>query len=267
MVSCSMNPLQKHPAWLLVLLLCLAPVAATAQSRDANAQALKDIRETSDAICREVPLQGSSASVELSGQAKAELLTLVKKLGAAGISGAAKYSSSEYANVLQKDLSPLLQQAQQCRLRVFEKLSDLLLTPVKPPPFKPVKGAALGDLEFTLHSVQRAGGDVVAHFTIANSGQNSVELTLFGKGSRYGYGGSTLVAAGREYQAQSVNISGRESTEFIGRKYDPSAPITGSVRFNNIPSDVQAVDLLRIAFSTANLRPRGAFEYRAFSLE
>ena len=94
-------------------------------------QALDVIADFADRICdpAKVPLVGSSSSLELSGKAKAELSELVKKVANVGVEGAAKYQSSKYANVLQKDLVAVLRENKDCRLKVFEKLQSRLLAP------------------------------------------------------------------------------------------------------------------------------------------
>jgi hypothetical protein len=56
-----------------------------------------------------------------------------------GIEGAGKYASSEYKNVLQKDLATLIQSNTNCRLDVFKLLQEKMIGPVKAgaPAYKP----------------------------------------------------------------------------------------------------------------------------------
>ncbi len=91
-------------------------------------QALKDIQEFADGICTRVPLVGTTTKVELSGQAKAELTGIVKKLANLGMSGAANYKNEESQNVLQADLADTIKHSDDCRQRIAEKLIDKLIT-------------------------------------------------------------------------------------------------------------------------------------------
>ena len=70
---------------------------------------------------------GTSSSLALSGEAKAELTGVVKKLADLGIEGAAKYNSADYSGPLQSDLTELLRTSANCKLEVFNELKDKLI--------------------------------------------------------------------------------------------------------------------------------------------
>lgn len=119
-------------------LLALA-ILATFSSSAANAYALqteKEILETISAfaerICHEVPLEGSSSSVELSGSANVELARLLKKLSGLGIQGAAKYQESQHKGLLQKDLRAAMRDSNDCKLNVANSLMGKLLSASAP---------------------------------------------------------------------------------------------------------------------------------------
>jgi hypothetical protein len=97
-------------------------------------KALKVIEDFAERLCDTVPLSGSANNYELSGNAKAELNTVIKQLVNLGVEGAAKYQSSEWQGVLQQDLAGQLSQSRDCKLRVFENLSNKLLSKVNDAP-------------------------------------------------------------------------------------------------------------------------------------
>lgn len=102
---------------------------------DSNEQALKVLLSFAKELCIGVDRKGTSESIDLSGDANAKLKSALSKLVDLGIAGAAKYQSSEYEGVLQKDLSMLVGNEQDCRLEVFRDLKDKLLrndTPATP---------------------------------------------------------------------------------------------------------------------------------------
>ena len=97
---------------------------AFAQSVDKSVEALKVIGDFADRLCQTVPLDTRSENLQLSGNAKAELEGIIKKLANLGISGAAKYESSSSQNVLQKDLAEVLKESRDCRLEIRHDLKS-----------------------------------------------------------------------------------------------------------------------------------------------
>ncbi|MEI7995597.1 MAG: hypothetical protein WCH01_11920 [Methylococcaceae bacterium] len=95
---------------------------------DTQKQALDIVADFADKFCKQVPLEGSTGNVELSGNAKAELNGLLKNLANLGIEGATKYQTSEYQGLLQKDLVEGLKSSTNCRLQVWDGLKNKLIT-------------------------------------------------------------------------------------------------------------------------------------------
>ena len=122
-------------------------------------------------------------------------------------------------------------------------------------------------MTFNIDNVTREGSDVLVQFHVSNETQNDVRLTIFGHGSRYGYGGSMLIANGTEYSAQNIRISGEQRDELIEKRILAGAPLSGIIRFNNIPTSVKTIDVLSIAYSEANLRPSGFVRMHSVALE
>ena len=91
-------------------------------------QGLDIIAEFADKFCKEVPLVGKGNNIELSGKGKAELEGIISKLANLGIAGAAKYQSTEYQGLLQKDLLEGFKSGTNCRLQIWGDLKDSLLT-------------------------------------------------------------------------------------------------------------------------------------------
>lgn len=105
-------------------LVCLTamPVSVLAQGPQSTDQALNLIADFAERICASVPLSGGSMNVELTGSAKAELADVVNKISDLGIDGAAVFKSERYQNVLQRDLTSALKNAQECKLQIWNDL-------------------------------------------------------------------------------------------------------------------------------------------------
>lgn len=88
----------------------------------AKQEALNIIADAADRICGEISSTGGGRKIEISGNAKAELNGLIKKMVDLGIEGAAKYEKSEYQNVLREDLAETLKTSTNCKLDVFREL-------------------------------------------------------------------------------------------------------------------------------------------------
>lgn len=74
---------------------------------DKQKEALNLIVTTAKELCDNVPLSGGTEGVQLTGEAKAKVSGIVKKLADLGLEGAVKYESNEYEGVLQKILLQL----------------------------------------------------------------------------------------------------------------------------------------------------------------
>ena len=120
---------------LAAVILVFSGYVADAQPLDDQAKALKLITDTADRICNVVAAAGSSKSLEVQGQLKAELNGLASRLADVGISGAGKLNEEQYQNVLRQDLAGTLRDNAACKLKVFETLSSKMLSaaPAKEP--------------------------------------------------------------------------------------------------------------------------------------
>lgn len=98
------------------------------ENLNANKQALDMIADFADNFCKEVPLKGTSHSLELSGKAKADLNNLIGKIADLGIEGAGKYQQSKYLGLLQKDLVDGYKSNTNCRLHIWDDLKSKLIT-------------------------------------------------------------------------------------------------------------------------------------------
>jgi len=117
-----------------VLLLLALPTAFTetiyAQGTlESQTKALNVIEAFANKLCASdsVRPSGITQKVELSGNAKAELAGVIKKIIDLGIKTAAKYQGSSYEGVLQADLAKLLTDRTNCKLQVFNSLKDKLI--------------------------------------------------------------------------------------------------------------------------------------------
>jgi hypothetical protein len=131
---------------LAIFTLALGSSSALGQSNETLAMqrtALKDITDAAERICNSIPLSGTSQSAELSGQAKAEVTGVIKKVADLGVQGAGKYQTSEFSNVLQRDLAQAIQTNANCKQTVFSVLVDRMIparsstSPSGPPTVQP----------------------------------------------------------------------------------------------------------------------------------
>ncbi len=89
--------------------------------------ALEVIKKAANDICYTVPQEGSRSDVQLSGDARAELDTVIAKVVDLGIKGAGQYKSEEYRGVLQEELATAMKTSSDCKLNVFNKLVNKML--------------------------------------------------------------------------------------------------------------------------------------------
>ena len=95
---------------------------------DAHAQiekqreALKLISDFAGEICNQIPIEGHSNNLELSGEAKTELRGLLKKVANLGVNGKGKYTEEEYLGVLQSELARSITKNADCKFKIFESL-------------------------------------------------------------------------------------------------------------------------------------------------
>ena len=112
----------------LALLLVLSSYSVYAESPALDKDILITIGDFAERMCPTIPLEGSSSSTELSGNTKAELKGLIKKMADLGIQGAVKYQESHYQGVLQKDLYAATRDSTNCKMNVSTMMLGKLLS-------------------------------------------------------------------------------------------------------------------------------------------
>jgi hypothetical protein len=117
---------------IIFLIIALSFKLAHAESLDGIERALDLISKSAGDICKNAPMSGSTNNLEISVGARAEVSKLIKKLVDIGVSGATKYQNNEYYGILQKDLAGSINDSNNCRLKVFNSLKDLLLSQAIP---------------------------------------------------------------------------------------------------------------------------------------
>ncbi len=110
----------------IIFLLFLAIISKIAYSNELEKQkeALNIIADFSDRLCSNIPLSGSREAIELTGEAKAELDELLKKIASLGIQGAAQYQKNQWNGVIHQDLAEILATNMDCKLKVLDVLKD-----------------------------------------------------------------------------------------------------------------------------------------------
>jgi hypothetical protein len=98
-----------------------------AQSLEAQAKALDLITKTADNICSIVTQAGSSQSLKVQGDVKAQLSGLIRQLADLGISGAADFTTDQYEGVIHADLATALQHNAECKLKIFDTLQAKMI--------------------------------------------------------------------------------------------------------------------------------------------
>lgn len=127
----------RHPIRLfLVGILASVPQFTSAQTLlDSQAKALTIISDFAEKLCTPLQASGSRTDIELSVEAKAELLGVVKKIADLGFGAATKYKNATYEGLLQADLSKHLRDREACKQKVWDDLKDRLLPKPQPQGF------------------------------------------------------------------------------------------------------------------------------------
>ncbi len=99
-----------------------------AASLKEHKEALKVISDFANEMCDKIPIKGKGENVELTGEARAGLNGLFKKLANIGIEGVADYQKSEYEGLLQKDLAATLKDSRNCKLEILNQLKSIIFT-------------------------------------------------------------------------------------------------------------------------------------------
>ncbi len=118
---------QPTPGLLLIAALFPGVVADAADSMQQQREALNLISDFAEQLCKDVPLRGADTTATLSGEAKAELDGLLKRIANLNVGAAAEYQKQDYEGLLQKDLVKALETSTKCRLQVWNDLKGRLL--------------------------------------------------------------------------------------------------------------------------------------------
>ncbi len=108
----------------VVSILCIAMYISPASCMTPEAISL--ITDAAQSICGSEADAGSAEKVKVTGDLKAELSGLAKKLADLGLSGSGSIEKDSYVGVLQQDLAANLADLRHCKLAVFDSLSKTL---------------------------------------------------------------------------------------------------------------------------------------------
>jgi hypothetical protein len=112
---------------ILVLIVLIARNGfAEINNLDRQEKALRVIDAFAERLCS-IPLEGKANNFDLSGSAKFELKKFISKLVGLGVEGAARYQSSKWEGMLQKDLASLIAKKIECKKEIWRDLKDKLL--------------------------------------------------------------------------------------------------------------------------------------------
>lgn len=103
-----------------------------AQDLATQREALREIREAAADLCVSVPLETASETMNVSGEVNAKLVGLAKRVADLGIEGAAEYTSTASAGLLQNDLADAVRETNNCKLEVFRVLEQKMLLSASP---------------------------------------------------------------------------------------------------------------------------------------
>ena len=90
-------------------------------------ESLKLITDAADKICGVVVAAGEAQSVKVSGDVKAQLNALARKLADLGLSGTGEFATDSYVGMLRTDLATTLKDQRDCKSKIFDKLSDKVI--------------------------------------------------------------------------------------------------------------------------------------------
>jgi branched-chain amino acid transport system substrate-binding protein len=112
-----------------VVLFLLPMKHSHADDLDNRKKALDIIREFADNVCFKIPVVGKKSNFQLSGEAKAELDGILKRLSDLGLKISGEYKNDAYFGVLQNDLANSIKESNDCKLSVISMILDKFLPP------------------------------------------------------------------------------------------------------------------------------------------
>jgi hypothetical protein len=113
------------------VLFLMFPMSIRSDELDYYNKALKIIENYADRACKEVPLKGTSTSVQFSGDLKVGLKKLISQVVDLGFGAAGKYKEAKYEGLLQSDLVSALKNTNDCYIQITKYLGDKLLNKTK----------------------------------------------------------------------------------------------------------------------------------------
>lgn len=93
-----------------------------AQSGVLTKEQLDTLERATTLVCGKFVTEGSSQTFVLDGQAKAQLASILRKLGDLSLGGGANLNVDEYSGVLRNQLAPELKDIRDCRRRIWDDL-------------------------------------------------------------------------------------------------------------------------------------------------
>jgi hypothetical protein len=115
--------------WFCFFALALWPAVIADAYAQNQPEALQEITDTADRICGSVAAAGQGTDVKITGDVKAQLSGLAKKLADLGISGAGDVTTGSYEGVLRDQLATVLSEQRNCKLAVFQSLLNVVFPP------------------------------------------------------------------------------------------------------------------------------------------
>jgi hypothetical protein len=215
-----------------------------ADDLDRQQKALNIIADFADKLCKDIPLQGTSSGVELTGNAKAELKGIVSKVDQLGFEGAAQYKDARYEGPLQTDLAVMLKDNNDCRRQVWNDLKDKFVRQVKPDPPPPPLGQSAENFTFSLQGCVLFKGDVTCDFTVTNIGQDA--LLTFRSDTK------VFDDLGGEYELDKVCIGNKcwsrpYIIDVISREMISDVPVKARLVFLGLPQGATQITKLIVA--------------------
>jgi hypothetical protein len=207
---------------------CLVCSGVAAQTRAADPlerhrAALQIISEFADRFCKEIRLQTSSERIEASGEAKAQVSNLIKRLADLGIDGSVKYLSETAQGPLREQLMEMTRDNTQCRLRIWNDLKGTILDASS----NPARGTTPSPHGASKESRVGAGTEL---------GGDSIRLS-----------GSEIVVSGTAYRmayaAAALSLENRSGGSFKAALKPDSVSIgecVFSARFSGLPTMSQS---------------------------
>jgi hypothetical protein len=199
-------------------------------------RALDEVIAATGRICTTVPLEENNKRITLTGDAKAELNGLVKKIAELGIHGAATYETNEGRGVLQAQLADAIKSGDNCRLSVLKELKAMIpgLEPGSMPPNdqptpqlaprstnNAIKGLDIklsGELQFRYAAVRAS---------ISYSGDHGSNVILIVCAQQNGQDlcGRSRYSVAQAQDAATDVIVPLRTPGFMGRPFDEQKPI------------------------------------------